>query len=96
MNSNNLVDDVNIILWLNGKEKEYSFKVTVNSKSTISLKYLKELIIKKIISNKKLSSLFSHLSTDLKICHLYNQKEILIEETDIQYLKQDEIIFFFF
>ena len=96
MNSNNSNDNIDIILWLNGKEKEYSFKVNINLKNTISLKYFKELIVKKIISNKELNSLFSHLNTDIKICHLYNQKEILLEETDIQYLKQDEIIFFTF
>ena len=93
-----LDDKVNIILWLNGKEKEYSFKLTLNSKNNLNLKFLKELIIKTIISNKELNSIFSHFYSDhqIQINHLYNQKEILLEDSDIQYLKQNEIIFFTF
>ena len=91
-------EKVNIILWLNGKEKEYSFKLTLNSKNNLNLKFLKELIIKTIISNKELNSIFSHFYSDhqIQINHLYNQKEILLEDSDIQYLKQNEIIFFTF
>jgi serine/threonine protein kinase len=59
------------------------------------LKYLKELIIKTIHSSKELASIFS-LSDYAEIHTLYNEKEIPIDETDIQYLKQDEIIFFTF
>ena len=93
-----LDEKVNIILWLNGKEKEYSFKLTLNSKNNLNLKFLKELIIKTIISNKELNSIFSHFYSDhqIQINHLYNQKEILLEDSDIQYLKQNEIIFFTF
>ena len=96
---NNYLDEkVNIILWLNGKEKEYSFKLTLNSKKNLNLKFLKELIKKAITSNKELNSLFSHFYSDhqIQINHLYNQKEILLEDSDIQYLKQNEIIFFTF
>ena len=93
-----LDEKVNIILWLNGKEKEYSFKLTLNSKNNLNLKFLKELIIKTIISNKELNSIFSHFYSDhqIQINHLYNQNEILLEDSDIQYLKQNEIIFFTF
>jgi hypothetical protein len=31
MNQNNLDEKIEIILWLNGKEKEYSFKLALNS-----------------------------------------------------------------
>ena len=91
-------EKLSIILWLNGKEKEYSFKLTLNSKNNLNLKFLKELIIKTIISNKELNSIFSHFYSDhqIQINHLYNQKEILLEDSDIQYLKQNEIIFFTF
>ena len=88
-------DKIDIILWLNGREKEYSFKLTINSKYSLSLKYLKELILKTIHSSKELTSIFS-LSDYDEIHTLYNEKEIPIDETDIQYLKQDEIIFFTF
>ena len=91
----NFQDKIDIILWLNGREKEYSFKLTINSKYSLSLKYLKELILKTIHSSKELTSIFS-LSDYDEIHTLYNDKEIPIDETDIQYLKQDEIIFFTF
>ena len=97
MNQNNS-DKVDIILWQNGKEKEYSFKLTINSKRNTDLKYLKDLMIKAIISNKELNSKFAHYISEhqMEINHVYNQKEILLENSDIQYLKQNEIIFFTF
>ncbi len=94
MNRNNIDEKIDIILWLNGKEKEYSFKLKLNSKNNINLKYLKELIVKTITSKKELSSLFPHCYHENQINHFYTQKEILLEDSDIQYLKQDEIIFF--
>ena len=86
---------IEIILWLNGKEKEYSFKLTLNIKNTLNLKYLKEIILKHIISTKELNSLFSHLKFN-HIHTLYNVKEIPLDETDIQYLKNNDLIFFTF
>ena len=86
---------IQIILWLNGKEKEYSFKLTLNIKNTLNLKYLKEIILKHIISTKELNSLFSHLKFN-HIHTLYNVKEIPLDETDIQYLKDNDLIFFTF
>ena len=98
MSKNHPDEKVDIILWLNGKEKEYSFKLSMNSKNNLNLKILKELIVKTIISNKELNAKFSHYSSDhqLQINYLYNQKEILLEDSDIQYLKPNEIIFFTF
>ena len=84
---------IEIIPWLNGKEKEYSFKLPINLKAIQSLKSLKELILKTIITTKELNSLFSHLKPT-QIHTLYNVKEIPLDDTDIQYLKPDEIIFF--
>ena len=88
-------DKIEIIPWLNGKEREYSFKLTINSIYSLSLKYLKELILKTILTSKELNSLFS-LSNFSQIHTLYNDKEIPLDDTDIQYLKQDQIIFFTF
>ena len=96
MNKNNSENSVDIILWMNGKEKEYSFKLTLTSKNSTSLKYLKDLILKTINTNKELNKLFSNLSANHQIHYLYNQKEILLDDVDIQYLKQNEIIFFTF
>ena len=95
MNKNTSDNKIEIIPWLNGKEKEYSFKLPINLKAIQSLKSLKELILKTIISTKELNSLFSHLKPT-QIHTLYNVKEIPLDDTDIQYLKQDEIIFFTF
>ena len=95
MEKSNSEDKIEIIPWLNGKEKEYSFKLEINSVYSLSLKYLKELILKTILSTKELNSLFS-LQNYSQIHTLYNDKEIPLDDTDIQYLKQDQIIFFTF
>ena len=95
MNKSSAVDKIEIIAWLNGKEKEYSFKLTINLKSSLSLKYLKDHILKSITSSKELNSIFSHLKFN-QIHTIYNTKEIPLDDTDIQYLKENEIIFFTF
>ena len=95
MNKPSSTDKIEVIPWLNGKEKEYSFKLTISLKNCPSLIYLKELILKTIISCKELNSTFSHLNFN-QIHTLYNQKEIPLEDNDIQYLKNNEIIFFTF
>ena len=95
MNKPSSVDKIDIIPWLNGKEKEYSFKLSINLKNSLSLNYLKELILKTIISSKELNSLFSHLKFS-QVHTIYNSKEIPLDDTDIQYLKENEVIFFTF
>ena len=95
MNISNSEDKIDIIPWLNGKEKEYSFKLTINSKYSLSLNYLKELILKTILSCKELNSIFS-IDNYTQIYSLYNEKEMVLDDTDIQYLKNNEIIFFTF
>ena len=46
---------IEIILWMNGKIKEYSFKYKIeNNKNKITLSLLKKEIIKYIINKKKL------------------------------------------
>ena len=95
MNKPSSVDKIEIIPWLNGKEKEYSFKLTINLKNSLSLNFLKELILKTILSSKELNSIFSHLKFS-QVHTIYNSKEIPLDDTDIQYLKENEIIFFTF
>ena len=95
MNKPSSTDKIEIIPWLNGKEKEYSFKLTISLKNCPSLIYLKELILKTIISSKELNSIFSHLKFS-QIHTIYNSKEIPLDDTDIQYLKENEVIFFTF
>ena len=95
MNKPSSTDKIEIIPWFNGKEKEYSFKLTISLKNCPSLIYLKELILKTIISSKELNSIFSHLKFS-QIHTIYNSKEIPLDDTDIQYLKENEVIFFTF
>ena len=95
MNKPSSTDKIEVIPWLNGKEKEYSFKLTISLKNCPSLIYLKELILKTIISSKELNSIFSHLKFS-QIHTIYNSKEIPLDDTDIQYLKENEVIFFTF
>ena len=95
MNISNSEDKIDVIPWLNGKEKEYSFKLTINSKYSLSLNYLKELILKTILSCKELNSIFS-IDNYTQIYTLYNEKEMVLDDKDIQYLKNNEIIFFTF
>ena len=96
MEKSNIDDKIDIIPWLNGKEKEYSFILTINSKYSLSLKYLKDLILNEIISSKELNSIFSPYMNYNEIHTLYNEKEMILDDTDIQYLKNNEIIFFTF
>ena len=95
MNKPSSGDKIEIIPWLNGKEKEYSFKLSINLKNSLSLNYLKDLILKTIISSKELNSIFSHLKFN-QVHTIYNSKEIPLDDTDIQYLKENEIFFFTF
>ena len=84
------LNEVEIILWLNGKPKNYSFKYLIKQKNEITLDYLKELITEKL---KKMCE-FKSLKKDLTIYKLYNMKEIELEDSDIPYLKKNEVIFF--
>ena len=99
MSDSNYEDNVEIILWLNGKEKEFSFKYKVKKISSISLNYLKDSISKEITTNKELIMLFNIKITKTKyynIQHLFNDKEVDLEDSDIPYLKNNQLIFFTF
>ena len=82
--------EVEIILWLNGKSKEYSFKYLIKQKNEITISYLKELITEKL----KTMPEFNTLKKDITIHNLYNIQEIELEDSDISYLKTNEVIFF--
>ena len=99
INNSNKKDYIEIILWMNGKPIEYSFKYKLYEKNTLNLFFFKEKIISYIFSRKELlSSLnLSNISKkNLIIHHLYNNKEIDLEDSDISYLSPNEIIFFSF
>ena len=88
-------DNVEILLWLNGKEKNFSFKYIVKKISSINLQYLKESISKEINTKKELISLFN-IKKEISIHRLFNNKEADLEDSDIPYLKSNELIFFTF
>ena len=88
-------DNVEILLWLNGKEKQFSFKYKVKNISSINIQYLKDSISKEINNKKDLISLFN-IKKEIRIHRLFNNKEADLEDSDIPYLKQNELIFFTF
>ena len=98
-----------IILWQNGKNKSYSFKYKIplySSTIKIPLSQFKKEIIMYIKSNKNNNSSINeiihhnHLKdvelSRINIIHLYTIKEIDLEESDIPYLKTNDILFFSF
>ena len=98
-----------IILWQNGKNKNYSFKYIIPSVSSsvkVSLsRFAKEIIIY-IKTNKNNDSAINEIIhynrlkdvdiSKIKIHHLYTIKESELEESDIPYLNTNDVLFFSF
>ena len=89
---------IQLIIWMNGKSKEYSFKYILDNTSYISLSVekLKYLLTKYIFNNNKLMKLFSISNYNDTIQHLYTKKEVELEDLDIPHLKNNDILFFSF
>ena len=89
---------IQLIIWMNGKSKEYSFKYILDNTSYISLSVekLKYLLTKYIFNNNKLIKLFSISNFNDTIQHLYTKKEVELEDLDIPHLKNNDILFFSF
>lgn len=89
---------IQLIIWMNGKSKEYSFKYILDNTSYISLSVekLKYLLTKYIFNNNKLIKLFSLSNYNDTIQHLYTKKEVELEDLDIPHLKNNDILFFSF
>ena len=89
---------IHLIIWMNGKPKEYSFIYMLDNTLYISLSVekLKYLITKYIFNNNKLIKLFSISSNNDTIRHLYTKKESELEDLDIPHLKNNDILFFSF
>ena len=69
---------IEIILWMNGKIKEYSFKYKIeNNKNKITLSLLKKEIIKYIINKKKLLLLINKTIQDLQLSPFFGPKKWL-------------------
>ena len=95
-----------IVLWQNGKDKTFSFKYKIRATSKTSLSKFKSDIIIYIITNKdKISSIneiihYNRLKdleiSKIKLVHLYTIKEIELDESDISYLQENDVLFFSF
>ena len=90
------IDDPNsitIILWLNGADKDHYFPYKIDDYKQKSLRTIKDQISKFILSSPSLSKIHQNKKS-LTIFSLFNLNEILINDYDIQYLNQNEILFF--
>ena len=99
-----------IVLWQNGKNKTFSFifkiSLTTSSSSKPSLSQFKKEIIIYMKANKhnnpSINEIMHHNHlkeldiSQIKIIHLYTIKEIDLEESDIPYLKTNDVLFFSF
>ncbi len=85
--------NVKVILWLNGKKKENSFEYEIENYKTITLSHLKDSIIQYIYNNN-IKKEIGIEKEKFDIIYLYTTQEINLEENDIQYLKENDILFF--
>ena len=85
--------NVKVILWLNGKKKENSFEYEIEDYKTITLNHLKDSIIQYIHSHN-IKKEIEIEKEKFDIIYLYTTQEINLEENDIQYLKENDILFF--
>ena len=91
-------NDVELLIWMNGKTKEYTFKYKIENISHITLTVvrLKLLLSKYIFENKKIYNLLQLSKKEELIQHLYTKNEVELEDFDIPYLKTNDILFFSF
>ena len=98
MNEDDNQNDIELIIWMNGKTKEYSFRYKLGNISHISLTAirLKFLLSKYIFDNNKLYNLLNIPQNAELIQHLYTKNEVELEDFDIPHLKNNDILFFSF
>ena len=91
-------NDIELLIWMNGKTKEYSFKYKLdnNSHKTLTTIRLKFLLSKFIFENKKFYNLLNLPQNAELIHHLYTKNEVELEDFDIPHLKNNDILFFSF
>ena len=90
--------NIELLIWMNGKTKEYSFRYKIENISHISLtsNRLKFLLSKYIFDNSKLFDLLNLPPNAELIQHLYTKNEVELEDFDIPHLKNNDILFFSF
>ena len=86
-----------IFMWLNGAESNCAFKFNVNDPKTLNVQSFKREIEAHISSTPEIKRRLSkNISSQGKIVHLYTIKEMDLEDGDIRYLKENDVIFFTF
>ena len=97
-NDINNSNKIELLIWMNGKPKDYSFKYILenNPGTSFTVERLKYLLTKYIINSNKLLNLFNINNKNDSIQHLYTKNEVELEDFDIPHLKDNDIIFFSF
>ena len=97
-NDINNSNKIELLIWMNGKPKDYSFKYILenNPGTSFTVERLKYLLTKYIINSSKLLNLFNINNKNDSIQHLYTKNEVELEDFDIPHLKDNDIIFFSF
>jgi serine/threonine protein kinase len=97
-NDINNSNKIELLIWMNGKPKDYSFKYILENipGSSFTVERLKYLLTKYIINSNKLLNLFNINNKNDSIQHLYAKNEVELEDFDIPHLKDNDIIFFAF
>ena len=97
-NDINNSNKIELLIWMNGKPKDYSFKYILenNPGTSFTVERLKYLLTKYIINSNKLLNLFNINNKNDSIQHLYTKNEVELEDFDIPHLKDNDIIFFAF
>ena len=97
-NDINNSNKIELLIWMNGKPKDYSFKYILenNPGTSFTVERLKYLLTKYIINSNKLLKLFNINNKNDSIQHLYTKNEVELEDFDIPHLKDNDIIFFSF
>ena len=97
-NDINNSNKIELLIWMNGKPKDYSFKYILENipGSSFTVERLKYLLTKYIINSNKLLKLFNINNKNDSIQHLYTKNEVELEDFDIPHLKDNDIIFFAF
>ena len=97
-NDINNSNKIELLIWMNGKPKDYSFKYILenNPGTSFTVERLKYLLTKYIINSNKLLNLFNINNKNDSIQHLYTKNEVELEDFDIPHLKDNVIIFFAF
>ena len=89
-------NDIDITIWLNGKKKEFSFQYHISDIISTTLRPLKEKISKYITQNNPKKILNRIEQKNWEIIHIYSIKEIELQDYDIPYLKNGDILFITF